>query len=104
MDLDIDALRPRVPTATFADGELQQGEDVRLPIPVLFDDFVLVVAAATPAELIPKCTRVLETTGKVFASRGMEVNDSAGKTEVLLQMNGTGVATVREASIQEPRN
>ena len=27
----------------------------------------------------------------------MEVNDSVGKTEVLLQFNGAGIATVREA-------
>ena len=27
----------------------------------------------------------------------MEVNDRVGKTEVLLQFHGTGVATVREA-------
>ena len=27
----------------------------------------------------------------------MEVNDSVGKTEVLLQFNGTGAAKVREA-------
>ena len=37
------------------------------------------------------------TSGQVVASRGMEVNDSVGKTEVLLQFNGTGAATVREA-------
>ena len=60
MDLDIDELTPKVPTATFADGELQQREDVRLPIPAFLDDFVLVVTAATPEELIPKCTRVPE--------------------------------------------
>ena len=60
MDLDTDELRPKVPTATFEDGRLQQGEGVRLPIPAFFDDFVLVVTAATPAELIPKCSRVLE--------------------------------------------
>ena len=35
--------------------------------------------------------------GTVVASRGMEVNDSVGKTEVLLQFDGTGAATVREA-------
>ena len=60
IDLDIDELRPKVPTATFVDGELQQGEDVKLPITAFFDDFVLVVTAATPAELIPKCSRVLK--------------------------------------------
>ena len=59
MDFDID-VRPKVQTATFVDGELQQGDDVRLPIPAFFDDFVLVVTAATPAELIPKCAHVLE--------------------------------------------
>ena len=36
-------------------------------------------------------------TRKTFASQGMEVNDSVGKTEVLLQFNGTGAAKVREA-------
>ena len=94
---------PKVPAAYFTNGELQQGEDVRLPIPAFFDEFVLVVTAATPEELIPKCARVLEKTGKVVASRGMEVNDSVGKTEVLLQFNETGAAKVREAIEQEPR-
>ena len=70
---------------------------MRLPIPAFFDDFVLVVTAATPEELIPKCARVLEKTGKAFASRGMEVNDSVGKTKVLLQFYETGAAKVREA-------
>ena len=60
-----------------------------------FDDFVLVVTAPTPQELIPKCARVLEKSGKAFASRGMEVNDSRGKTEALLQFNGTGAAKVK---------
>ena len=65
---------------------------MRLLIPAFFDDFVLVVFAATPEELIPKCARVLENTRKAFASRGMEVNDSDGKTKVLLKFNGRGVA------------
>ena len=39
MDLDTDEFRPKVPTATFEDGGLQQGEDVKLPIAVFFDDF-----------------------------------------------------------------
>lgn len=60
MDFDTDELRPNVPTATIADGERQQGEDVRLPLPAFFDDCVLVVIATTPEELIPKCARVLE--------------------------------------------
>ena len=33
-DLDSDDLRPSVPTATFVDGEIHQGEDTKLPIPV----------------------------------------------------------------------
>ena len=98
IDLDTDDLRPKVPTAYFTNRELQQGEDVRLPIPAFFDDFVLVVIAATPEELISKCARVLEKkqSGKAFASRGMEVNDSVRKTEVLLPFNGTGAAKVGE--------
>ena len=43
------------------------------------------------------CTCLGHNSGKVVASRGMEVNDSVGKTEVLLRFNGTGVAKVREA-------
>ena len=78
-DLDTDDLRPSVPTASFVNGEIHQGEDTKLPIPAFFDDFVLVVTAPTPQELIPKCARVLENTGKAFASRGMEVNDNSGK-------------------------
>ena len=46
IDSDTDDLKPKVPTASFTNGELQQGEDVRLPIPAFFDDFVLVVTAA----------------------------------------------------------
>ena len=64
MDLDTDELRPKVPTATTADGELQQGEDVILPIPGFFHDLVLVVIATTPEEIIPKCARVLEQNRK----------------------------------------
>ena len=60
MDLGIDEFRPKVPTATFADGELQQGEHVRLPIPAFVDDFVLVVTATSPEEVVAKCARVLE--------------------------------------------
>ena len=98
MDLDTDELKPKVQTALIVAGELQQGEDVGLPIPAFFSDFVLVVSATTPEELVPECARVLEQqTGKAFASRGMEVNDSVGKTEVFFQFNGTGVANVREA-------
>ena len=33
IDLNTDDLKPKVPTAFFINGELQQGEDVRLPIP-----------------------------------------------------------------------
>ena len=62
MDLDTDEVRPKVPTATFADGELQQGEDVRLTIPFFVVVFVLVVIATTLEELIPKFARVLEQT------------------------------------------
>ena len=29
MDIDTDEFRPKVPTSTIADGELQQGENVR---------------------------------------------------------------------------
>ena len=63
-DLDSDDLRPSVPTAFFVDGEIHQGEDTKLPIPVFFGDFVLVVTAPTPQELIPKCARVLQTQQK----------------------------------------
>ena len=80
----------------FVDGEIHQGEDTKLPSPALFDDVVLVVTAFSPKELIPKCSRVLEkTTGTSFASRGMEVNDNRGKTEALVQLNGTGAAKVK---------
>ena len=60
-DLDTDDLRPNVPTASFLDGEIHRGEETKLPIHAFFDDFVLVVTAPTPQELIPKCARVLET-------------------------------------------
>ena len=63
-DLDSDDLRPSVPTASFVDGEIHQGEDTKLPILALFDDFVLVVTAPTPQELIPKCATVLENKSK----------------------------------------
>ena len=59
-DLDSDDLRPSVPTASFVDGEIHKGEDTKFPNLVFFDDFVLVVTAPTPQELIPKCARVLE--------------------------------------------
>ena len=78
-DLDTDDLRPSVPTASFINGEIHQGEATKLPIPAFFDDFVLVVTAPTPQELIPKCARVLEQSRKAFAIRGMEVNDNSGK-------------------------
>ena len=61
VEFDIEGLRQRVPTASFIDGELQQGDDVRLPIPAFFDDFVLAVTPGTPEELVPTCARVLET-------------------------------------------
>ena len=61
----------------------------------MFDDFVLVVTAPTPQELVQKCARVLTKTGKAFASRGMEVNDSTGKTEALLEFYWTGAAKVK---------
>ena len=63
-DLDSDDLRPSVPTAIFSDGEIHQGEDVKLPMNAFFDDFVLVATAPTPQELIPKCARVLQKAGK----------------------------------------
>ena len=59
-DLDSDDFRPTVPTASFKDGEIHQGEDTKLPIPAFFDDFVLVVTAPTPEEFIPKRARVWE--------------------------------------------
>ena len=93
-DLDSDDLRPSVPTAIFSDGEIHQGEDVKLPINAFFDDFVLVVTAPTPQELIPKCARVLQKAEKAFATKGMEVNDNRGKTEPLLEFYGTGSAKV----------
>ena len=76
---------------------------MRLPIPAFFDDVVRVVTVATLVELIPKCTHAMEKPRKCVASRGMEVNDNVGKTEVFLQFNGTGVAIVRDASTQGPR-
>ena len=82
-------------TYSFVEGEIHRGEDTKLPIPASFVDFVLVVTAPSPQELLPKCARVLENTGKAFASRGMEVNDSRGNTEALLQFNGTGAAKVK---------
>ena len=42
VDLDVEEFRPSVPTASFIDREVQQGEDVRLPIPAFFDNFVCV--------------------------------------------------------------
>ena len=47
-DLDTDDLTPSVPTASFVNGEIHQGEDTKLPIPAFFDDFVLVVIAPIP--------------------------------------------------------
>ena len=61
-DLDTDNFRPSVPRTSFVNGEIHQGEDTKLPILAFFDDFVLVVTAPTPQELIPKCARVLEKT------------------------------------------
>ena len=78
LDLDTEDLRPKVPTASCFEGVLQQGEDVRLPNPAFFDDFVPLAIAGSPEELVPKCQRVLENTGTVFTSHGMHANDSAG--------------------------
>jgi hypothetical protein len=99
-DLDTEDLRPTVPTASIVDGEFHQGEDTKLPIPAVFDDLVLVVTAPSPQELVQKCARVLAKTGKAFASRGMEVNDSRGKTEALLEFYGTGAAKVKHDTLQ----
>ena len=66
-----------------------------LPIPVFFVDFVLVVIAATPEELIPKCARVL-------AKQEKHLRRLAWKS--MLQFNGTGVAKVREAIATGTRN
>ena len=52
VDLDTEEFRPSIPTASFIDGELQQGEDVRIPIPAFLDDLVFVVTAGTPEELV----------------------------------------------------
>ena len=62
---------------------------------------MLVVTAPSPQELIPKCARVLERnkSGTSFASRGMEVNDSKGKTEALLEFYGTGAAKVKHDTL-----
>ena len=65
-----------------------------------FDDFVLVVTAPSPQELVQKCARVLSNTGKAFASRGMEVNDNRGKTEAFLEFYGTGAAKVKHDTLQ----
>ena len=40
------------------------------------------------------CTSVAKS-GKTFATKGMEVNDNRGKTEAVLQFNGTGAAKVK---------
>ena len=56
-DLDTDDFRPSVPTAFFVNGEIHKGEDTKLPIPVFFDDVVLVVTAPISQELMPKCAR-----------------------------------------------
>ena len=53
------------------------------------------MTALTPQELLPKCARVLDKSGKVFASRGMAVNDNKGTTQAFLQFNGTGAAKVK---------
>ena len=68
-DLDSDDLRPSVPAASFVDGEIHQGEDTKLPIPAFFYDFVLVVTAPTPQELIPKCARVLQQIKKSVSNK-----------------------------------
>ena len=47
-DLDTADLRPSVPTASFVNGEIHQGEETKLPIPAFLDDFVLVVTAPAP--------------------------------------------------------
>ena len=71
-DLDTEDLRPSVPTASFVDGKIHQGEDVKLPIPAFFDDVVLVVTAPSPQELIPKCARV-------FGNQGNRLHQEAWK-------------------------
>ena len=86
IDLDTDDLRPRVPTASFTNGELQQGQDVRLPIPAFFGDFVLMVTAATPEELIPKCARVLETNRESICIAGHGSQRQCGKDRGTLTM------------------
>ena len=57
------------------------------------------MTAPSPQELVQKCARVLAKTGKAFASRGMEVNDSKGKTEALLEFYGTGAAKVKHDTL-----
>ena len=63
-DLDTDDLRPSAPTLSFPNGTNHKGEEIKLPIPAFFDDFVLVVTAPSSQELIPKCARVLDTIRK----------------------------------------
>ena len=60
IDFHTDDFRFTVPTPLITNGNLQRGEYARLPIPAFFHNVVLVVIAAAPEELIPKCARVLE--------------------------------------------
>ena len=45
---------------------------------------------------MPKCARAMGKTGVAFTSRGMHVNDSVDKTDVLLHFYETGAAAARD--------
>ena len=59
-------------------------------MPICFDDFIVPVVAENPVTLLKHLGKALTLTAESLARSGMQINDKPGKTEVLVDFNGTG--------------
>ena len=94
-DLD---LRPNIPFGPQHTFHQQPPEDSRkLPIPAFFVDFTITVFADSPDQLLPKVREALRAVAAGLTTHGMQVNDSAGKTEIIISYHGPGSSAANQA-------
>ena len=66
-----------------------------MPIVAFFDDFVILVVAATPGALGADCSKALRIVADNLARRGMPINSAHGKTEALPTFHGMEATLAR---------
>ena len=91
-------LRPNIPYGPQHTFHQQPPEDFdKLPIPAFFDDFTITVFADSPHQLLPKVREALRAVAAGLTTHGMQVNDSAGKTEIIVSYHGPGCVAATQS-------